>query len=110
MKKILVILSAALLSACTNYGYVRHEDSHMTTTVSNADTIIFMQRTNPTLYPYLYPYPYYSPIYPIYYPEHQHNHDHKPPSNNPPPPRPHYDVDRSNNGPNKDNSLPFKMR
>jgi uncharacterized protein YvpB len=87
MKKILVILSATLLSACTNYGYVRQEESYITATpLNNSSNIILIQRTYPD------PYLYYDNYY--YYHEHNHNHgkpndSHQKPPPSPPPAPPH---------------------
>jgi Tfp pilus assembly protein PilP len=66
MKKIIILLSALLLTACSNYGYVRHEESYMTNTVSNGEAhIMFIHRTSP--------YPYYGQRY-------DHRHEHRKPN------------------------------
>jgi len=98
MKKILIILSAALLSACSNYGHVRHEQSYVTvsaSSASNASSIIFIQRESPRLYPYY--------IQRDYRYENYHNRPNKP--NRPHHDKPSHDKDKPNREPHR---VPFR--
>lgn len=91
MKKILIILSAALLSGCSNYGHVRHEQSYMTvsaSSASNSSSVIFIQRESPR-------YPYYVPRHNYRY-ENYHQRPNRPHHYKPRP-----DKDRPNKEPHR---------
>jgi Tfp pilus assembly protein PilP len=96
MKKIFILLNALLLSACSNYGYVRHEESYMTNTMSNSEAnIIFIHRTSP--------YPYYGQRYDQRHehrkPDREHrDDDHKPRNEQP---KIHTQYDKITNEPDR---------